>query len=102
MQRGPEDFVGPIGSTAVFHVEAEGEGLTYKWQFHKATATRWTNTTVSGYNTDTISFPVTAKCNGLVYRCVITDAAGNSVTSDTATLTVEGAGTAEFNEDWEF
>ncbi|MCC8080973.1 MAG: hypothetical protein LIO80_02990 [Lachnospiraceae bacterium] len=84
----PADVTGTAGSTAVFEVEATGSGLTYQWQYLNAGASTWRDSGMSGADTASISVPVTEARNGQQYRCVVTDGDGNTVTSDTATLTV--------------
>lgn len=86
----PEDYSGVIGSKAVFTVGAEGDGLKYHWQY-KTPKGSWHNSTAltAGYKTDTIEVEVAKKRDGFRYRCVVTDAYGNKVTSSAATLTVE-------------
>ncbi|MGN0714820.1 MAG: hypothetical protein ACI4LN_03285 [Anaerovoracaceae bacterium] len=84
----PEDFSGEVGTTAAFKVEADGTGLTYQWQYCNANSSKWSNSSMTGNNTSEITVPVINYRNGQKYRCVITDAAGNTVTSDVAVLTV--------------
>ena len=75
------------GTTAKFSVTATGTGLKYQWQY-KTPAGSWNNTSAAGYNTATVSIAVTEAKNGYSYRCIVTDASGNKVTSSAATLTV--------------
>ena len=42
----PEDFKGQIGDVAIFTVKAEGEDLTYQWQYQNADSTIWSNSTM--------------------------------------------------------
>ena len=84
----PEDYTGAVGETARFTVKATGDGLTYQWQF-SADGVTWKKSTLSGYNTATMSVPVTKARNGYQYRCVITNASGTAVTSEAATLHVK-------------
>jgi hypothetical protein len=84
----PTDFTGPLNSYATFHVEAEGQGLTYQWQTY--TNGKWVNNGFSTSTSDTLRVKITEARNGSQYRCVITDAAGNAVTSNAVTLTVAG------------
>ena len=85
----PQDYMGPIGNTARFTVEAQGDGLTYLWQFQSANSTDWYNSSMTGYNTNTLSVQVASGRNGQKYRCIVTDKYGQSVTSNAVTLTVE-------------
>ena len=83
----PVDQYGKEGSTAVFKVVAQGEGLTYLWQYRSnANNVNWYNSTFAGYNTDTQPVEIKSHRNGNQYRCVITDADGNVVTSNPATI----------------
>ena len=76
-----------VGETATFTVEAAGEGLSYQWQI-KAGKGGWDDIT----DANTSSYTTTAvvpNCNGFEYRCVVSNRAGRSVNSDSATLTVD-------------
>ena len=77
----------PVNTTATFSVEAEGEGLTYQWEYCPNTTT-WKNNTMSGATTNTLTFTAKAYHDGYKYRCLITDANGNSVRTDEVTLTI--------------
>jgi len=82
----PESVTAGLNSNAVFCVVATGEGLTYQWQFSDGYA--WSNTTTSGYSTPALTVEARDYRNGYQYRCVITDAKGNKLTSEPATLTI--------------
>ena len=82
----PADVTVASGKTATFKVSAIGNGLTYLWQVSK-NGTQWFNL---GSTSDTLKLTATNTNNGNLYRCIITDENGNSVNSDTATLTVTG------------
>ncbi|MGM9649992.1 MAG: hypothetical protein ACI3XY_08540 [Butyricicoccaceae bacterium] len=84
----PSDYTGEVGENAVFTIEATGEGLTYQWQYQNVGTDFWQNSSQSGNKTASLSVPITEKRNGQKYRCVVTDASGNTVTSDEATLLV--------------
>lgn len=87
----PESLTRLPGEAASFTVVAEGEGLTYKWQYKNAGEETWRNTSLTGYNTATLSVSnavVGSTHNGRQYKCIITDANGNSVETEPATLTV--------------
>ena len=79
----PESFFGTEDDTAVISVEAEGTDLSYVWQWKNGST--WTNSAASGAATNTIRVGASGD-NGTTYRCVITDGAGNTVTSGTATI----------------
>ena len=86
----PESYQGAAGKTATYTVKASGEGLSYKWQFSQDGKNNWTTfSTVArpSAGTDTFEWMIEKRFNGWSVRCVITDKAGNSVISNTATLT---------------
>ncbi len=88
----PADNVGMAGRVAGFAVQAEGEGLSYQWQYKKPGGA-WKNCTsfTAGYNTPFLFVScVTGSTNrdGYQYRCVVTDAYGNTATSESAKLMV--------------
>jgi len=75
-------------SQVAFEVVATGEGLTYQWQYKDGGGawTNWADKTKS-----LLTFNAIASRSGRQVRCVITDASGNTVTSDAATLTIGAA-----------
>ena len=79
----PEAVNTAAGETVVLKAEAEGEGLTYQWQYSKNGGSTWTNCKSGGAKTDTFSFTMAESLAGRLYRCQVTDAAGNvSLTSE--------------------
>ena len=76
------------GETATFHVNAQGDTLKYQW-YGSTDGVEWTPSYLGGYNTDTFSFTVNATRAAKVYKCVITDAAGNTVESDAVSVTIK-------------
>ena len=83
----PVDFYGVAGETATFTVVAKGSGLKYQWQTFKNGS--WTNCSINdGAKTDTLSLEIKSSRNGSKYQCVITDKNGDTVTTDTVTLTI--------------
>ena len=80
----PQDYVGPVGDTAVFGVTATGDGLTYRWQFRDVDGT-WRNSTSTA---STVSCPIRTDRNGREYRCIVTDVFGNTQTSEAAKIIV--------------
>ena len=73
---------------ALFVVSADGGQQPYRYQWQKLNAKgRWVN--LPGANQDSYQLPkVTLAQSGLTLRCVVTDGAGDSVTSDSAVLSV--------------
>jgi uncharacterized repeat protein (TIGR02543 family) len=80
----PKNYVGAIGSTATATVVATGTGLSYQWYFANPGATSFTK---SGSRTATYSATLTASNSGRRLYCVITDASGNTVRTNTVTMT---------------
>ena len=73
-------------------VSLNDSNLTYKWQASTDNGATWKNSGLSGNKTNTLTVAATAARNGYRFRCVITDAEGNSVISTPAVLTVAQAG----------
>ena len=86
----PQDTEAKDGEQASFTVEAEGDGLSYQWQW-SADGTTWKNCTSSSYNTETFSFKMKASAAGRQYRCVITSGS-ETLTSDAAYLYLKSSG----------
>ncbi|MBR4692619.1 MAG: hypothetical protein IKP17_07660 [Oscillospiraceae bacterium] len=82
------DYVGPLGSTASFTVQATGTGLTYTWYVKKPTATRFSKSSITG---PTYSVELTEARNGNQVYCVVTDGAGDTVRTNTVTMTIGAA-----------
>ena len=82
----PSDYSGTVGETAVFNVTAQGTGLTYQWQTNSSGT--WKNSSLSGYNTDTLSVGITNSRNGYKFRCVVKNSNNQTVTSNEVTLYV--------------
>lgn len=85
----PQNVTVSPGEKTMMYVKAVGEGITYRWELSKDDGVTWTGSTVDGYNTSVISFTATENYHGRMYRCVVTDAEGNSVTSDGATVIID-------------
>ena len=79
------DYVGPENSTATFALSAEGDGLSYQWYVKKPTAAKFSKSSITG---DTYSVELTAARNGNQVYCVVTDARGNTVQTNTVTMTI--------------
>lgn len=84
----PEDVTAQLESKVVFNVEAEGEGLTYQWEWRSKSTNPWSASSSHGNKTNAITIDALANRNGYYYRCVVTDAYGNVVESNAALLTV--------------
>jgi len=84
----PADCKEKVGDNAEFTVEAQGEGLSYQWQYQNATSNKWFNSSMAGADTATVSVPVTNLRDGQKYRCIVTDAKGNELISEAAVMSV--------------
>jgi len=84
------------GGMATFSVVAAGvPTLTYQWQY--LSGSTWKPFGAgTGYNTASLTtFATSVAFNGLHFRVVVTDGSSNTVTSNTATLTVNPAITTQ-------
>ena len=85
----PTDVTVPNGATAATTVQAQGEGLTYTWYFTSSgTATKFSKSSVTS---ETYSTTMSADRSGRQVYCVITDKHGNTVTTETVTLSMKEA-----------
>ena len=86
----PEDATAKAGETVNLTVEVKGGKAPYTYQWQAPMPTKYVNLsnseTVSGADTATLSITKTTANSG-DFRCVITDADGQSVTSEAAKVT---------------
>ena len=75
------------GATAKFTVKASGDGLKYQWQYSTDGKT-WKNCSSSSAKKATFTFTSKTSHSSNYYRCVITDANGNKVTTQSVRLYV--------------
>ena len=88
----PRSQTVPVGGSAVFTVGVTGGTPPYTYQWQVFADGRWQD--IPGANGATLTLDqVKAEWNGRRTRCVITDAAGTTVISDEAVLTVIGQST---------
>ena len=87
---GPEPQTVAEGETATFHVEVSGGTEPYTYQWAAKVGNKWYNSSLNGYNTDTLSFEAVKAWSGRTYRCTVTDSTG-TVKTASATLTVESS-----------
>ena len=80
----PHSVTNVLGYTAKFSVTAEGEGLTYQWQYNAGDG--WKSSGGTGAKTASLSIPITTGRNGNRYRCLIKDAYGATIYSCAVTL----------------
>ena len=79
----PVDAEGAIGDTVSVFVEAKGDGLKYQWYFKDAGSRKFV---ASSINSDTYEVELTAKRVDRELYCVVTDAMGKTVTTETVKL----------------
>ena len=85
----PQDVTVDAGRMASFTITVTGQYLAFRWQYYNADAEAWED--IAGKNTSWLYFTAQPVDNGLYYRCVVTDGASSTVTSDAARLTVRSA-----------
>ena len=85
--RQPENVSGYDGELVRISVEASGYGLSYQWQWSDD-GSAWADSSIRKASG---SLRVRQANNGRLYRCVITDAQGNTVISNTLTVTLRQA-----------
>jgi len=88
----PESDEAVLGELFVVTVKAEGQNLKYQWYFRRAGTEKWSKSSVKDNTYDDVM--TKARHNREVY-CVITDAFGNTVSTDIATITAIPAVTLE-------
>ena len=77
----PVDWVGTYGKKARFSVVATGNGLTYQWQYKKGSGD-WTDYNIATADTADFSVTMNEKNVKWTYRCFITDANGDTATTN--------------------
>ncbi|GEM_PF-1353803 len=83
----PESLWIKAGDTAKFTVAVTGKApFTYQWQSRKNYESTWTNSGQSGAKTATLSVAPQNGLHGWQFRCIIKDANGQQVISNTAFL----------------
>lgn len=83
----PSDYTGSVGKVATFSVKAQGTDLKYQWQVYKNGS--WSDSSLPGAKTNTISIDITAARNGYKFRCNVSDVNGHVITSREAKLYVK-------------
>ena len=87
----PKDVTVKAGKYAVFSIQANGDNLSYQWQFYYDSSMEWvdvSNAAYRGFDTATMLVPATISRNGMIYRCMVFDGSG-CVFSEEAKLTIE-------------
>ena len=80
----PQSVTVDSGEDATLKVVAQGEGLTYKWYYKNAGKTKFSVS--QSFTFDTYTVPMTSDKSGRQVYCLITDKNGNSVKTDTVTI----------------
>lgn len=84
----PDSVVeGKVGDTVQISVEAKNVN-SYQWQYRRSATGNWTNTSMTGATTDTLSVAVIAARNGYQYRCALKGVDEKLVYTTETTLTV--------------
>ncbi len=78
---------GSVGHDGTFTVTAEGEGLTYQWQYQRPGESTWNDAINNGQSATFNQTNVETRHNGFKFRCKVSNSAG-SVISNAAMLTV--------------
>ena len=84
----PEDVTVASGEKASFEVAVNREDVRYQWQTQLVNTEEWRDTSLDGNTEAVLSFSAKKGFNQRMYRCIVTDSEGNTVTSDPALLTV--------------
>ena len=63
-------------------------GFAYQWQYRRSATAAWINTSMTGYNTATLTVDATKARNGYEYRCVLTGSKSSKLESKAAVLHV--------------
>ena len=78
-----EDFYGKVGTNASFHIDAVGKGnLSYQWQYKLAGQSNWRTPPQESAKTPDYVFKLRTSYDNIEVRCIVTDEAGNSCTSE--------------------
>ena len=85
----PQNAVVVVGNVAEYTVAVAGKApFSYQWQSRKGTSGTWSNSGQTGAKTATLSVTSKLGLNDWYFRCVITDANGQKVYSDAASILV--------------
>ncbi len=87
-RKAPEQKIEVPENTTTFHVDMEGDGLAYQWQFRTAGSLAWYPASIAGNKTATLYIPMTPNRNGNQYRCIVTDETGEVRCSEVYTLEI--------------
>lgn len=83
----PADVEGSIGDTAVFAVGADGDDVTYQWQYCNRNSNSWADSKMTGANTEKLEVKITKGRIGQRYRCILKDSYGKKLTTEEVKIT---------------
>ena len=83
----PKYFTGNIGDMATFTVVAMNVA-SYQWQASSDAGETWTNSSLAGATTPTITVKISASNKDRIWRCLLTDSDGNTLYTDVAGIIV--------------
>ena len=86
IRKQPVSVICRAGDDAAFSIDAEGNGLSYRWQYQGRSSSTWTDF-VNGSGPKLIK-KTSSGWNGWKVRCIVKDAGGNSVISKTVSITI--------------
>lgn len=89
--RQPTSVTAPVGTNALFFVEAFGDRLRYQWQTSKDGGKSWIDSSMPGNKTPMLTIDIIEGRDGYQFRCLITSQNRIAV-SDVAELNVGDAG----------
>ena len=78
-----EDAYDVNGENVTFHIDAVGKGnLSYQWQYRLAGESKWRTPSLASAKTADYVFKLRPSYDNIEVRCIVTDATGNTCTSD--------------------
>ena len=83
----PSNITTSAGNDVAFIIKATGTGLKYQWYYKKIGATTWN--VWNGRTTSSTIATANSTWNGMQVRCIVTDAAGTKITSNTIKITLQ-------------
>ena len=86
----PKDASVKVGVKATYTIAATGTGtLKYQWQSRKNSSSTWVNSGQAGAKTSTLTVTTNAGLNNYQFRCLVTDANGQTTESNTVLLKIQ-------------
>ena len=85
----PESAESKLDDYVTFTVGVNVDNVTYQWQYKAANSEKWLNSTAQDATTAALRVQMKAYRAGQQYRCIITTADGEVLTSDPATMTLQ-------------